>query len=247
MRSAPLFAALAAAAVVLAAPPAAHAQPTLERVAAGPLLVGGEFPDAGFQHAYSFRATGFAPGSAGDAAVVGGSGVCRAGDPCQSSVARDFVPGLSTYFLGITFGGAFYGSPSLYVNTSNTGTSGSELFLTGYVPPSPINAFYVVLTAPPGGEMELANGFFVGAPPVDAPGFATTGGGSWYGLFRYEDLRNEFLFFDLNIAGNTAGTPSVEVYVGALPVQAVPEPTTVALTAAGLGVLLVTGRRRRSR
>ena len=247
MRHIQPFAVLAAASVALAAPlPTAHAQPTIERVAAG-AVAPGAFPDAGFQHAFSFRATGFAPGSDGAAAIVGGSGACHAGDPCQSAVARDFVPGASTYFLGINFGGPFYGSPSLYINTSNTGTSGSELFLGGHDVDTPINAFYIVLTAPDGGAMALTNGSFIGAPPVEAPGFATGGPGSWYALYRYADLRNEFLFFDLEVTGNVAGAgvPSVDVYVGSLPVLATPEPATLALTASGLAALLAVARRGR--
>src|SRR4051812_13074617 len=56
--------AVALAGLALAAQPGtAAAQPSLARVAAGPAFSGGAFADAGFQHAYSFRAAGFAPGS----------------------------------------------------------------------------------------------------------------------------------------------------------------------------------------
>ena len=248
MRLATLVSALAVT-FAAAQPATSVAQPTIERVAAGPAYAGGAFVDAGFQHAYSFRATGFAPGSGGADAVVGGVGACHAGDACNTSLTRTFTPGQSSYFVGINFGGPFYGSPSLYVNAINAGGSGTELFLEPYVPDAALNAFYIVLTPPVGGTIALNEGFFVGAPPTDAPGFAAGGAGSRYALFRYADLRHEFLFFDLDITGNDAGAgaPSIEVYVGSLAVTATPEPGTWALTASGLLVMMALVHRRTRR
>ena len=82
-----------------------------------------------------------------------------------------------------------------------------------------------------------------------APGFAVTGG-ERYGLYTFDgDLRENTLFFDLSIRGNTGSAqelPSIDLYVGSL--QVVPEPGTIPLTATGLvGVFALVRQRRGGR
>lgn len=239
------FRLLTAVAALLVAATDASAQFDLARTGAGAVPgPGGAFPDAGFQYAYSFRGQAMSPGSDGASGILGASGACLVGEACSTATPRGFEAGRSSYFVGIEFGGV--SSSPLFTVIGSDLDHMSELSLDGYTPGGTINAFYVLLRAADGSTVNIDNVFFL-SPYDDAPGFSVTGG-EGYGLYTFDgDLRDNILFFDLNVQGNAGDAllaPSIELYVGSMPVQVVPEPGTVFLTATGLVGVLVLARRK---